>query len=59
MKKFSKSITKEKITKKNDNLFTENIVSLDDKKNQKYFDKLSYEKYLLNLKKESSDLNEQ
>lgn len=58
MKKISKAITKEKLTKMKDNLFTENVISLDDKKNQKYFDKLSYEKYLSNLKSESSDLDD-
>ena len=42
MKKIKKIKTK-------DNLFIHGIISLDDKKNLKYFDKLSYENYLKNL----------
>ncbi len=56
MKKISKAITKEKLTKMKDNLFTENVISLDDRKNQKYFDDLSYQQYLSKLNNESSDL---
>lgn len=56
MKKISKAVTKEKLTKMKDNLFTENVISLDDMKNQEYFDKLSYQQYLSNLNNESSDL---
>ncbi len=56
MKKISKAVTKEKLTKMKDNLFTENVISLDDSKNQKYFDDLSYQQYLANLNSESSDL---
>lgn len=56
MKKISKPVTKEKLTKINDNLFTENVISLYDRKNQKYFDDLSYQQYLANLNNESSDL---
>lgn len=56
MKKISKPVTKEKLTKIKDNLFTENVISLDDNKNQKYFDNLSYQQYLANLNNESSDL---
>lgn len=58
MKKISKAITKEKLTKIKDNLFTENVISLDDRKNQKYFDDLSYQQYLSKLNNESSDLYE-
>ena len=46
MKKISRAITKEKLTKKHDNLFTKDVISLDDKNNQKYFDELSYQQYL-------------
>lgn len=56
MKKISKPVTKEKLTKIKNNLFTENVISLDDSKNQKYFDDLSYQQYLSNLNNESSDL---
>ena len=56
MKKISKPVTKEKLTKIKDNLFTENVISLDDRKKQKYFDNLSYQQYLANLNNESSDL---
>lgn len=56
MKKISRAVTKEKLTKIKDNLFTENVISLDDSKNQKYFDDLSYQQYLSNLNNESSDL---
>ena len=56
MKKISKPVTKEKLTKIKDNLFTENVISLDDSKNQKYFDNLSNQQYLANLNNESSDL---
>ena len=56
MKKFSRAVTKEKLTKMKNNLFTENVISLDDSKNQKYFDNLSYQQYLANLNNESSDL---
>ncbi len=58
MKKISKAVTKEKLTKMKDNLFTENVISLDDRKNQKYFDDLSYQQYLSKLNNESSDLYE-
>ncbi len=58
MKKISKAVTKEKLTKMKDNLFTENVISLDDRKNQKYFDNLSYQQYLSKLNNESSDLYE-
>ena len=56
MKKISKPVTKEKLTKIKNNLFTENVISLDDSKNQKYSDNLSYQQYLANLNNESSDL---
>lgn len=56
MKKISRAITKEKLTKKHDNLFTKDVISLDDKNHQKYFDDLSYQQYLSTLNNESSDL---
>lgn len=56
MKKSSKKITKKKTAKTKDNLFTENIISLDDKNHQKYFDDLSYQRYLSHLKNERRDL---
>lgn len=56
MKKISRAITREKLTKKHDNLFIKDVISLDDKNNQKYFDYLSYQQYLLTLNNESSDL---
>lgn len=56
MRKISRAITREKITRKQDNLFTKDVISLDDKNNQKYFDDLSYQQYLSTLNSESSDL---
>lgn len=44
MKKIKKASTKD--YKKYDNLFVKNTISLDDKKNTKYFDNLSYQIYL-------------
>lgn len=45
MKKIRKTIKKDKL-KNHDNLFVKDTISLDDKKNEKYFDKLSYQMYL-------------
>lgn len=45
MKKIKKPIKKDKL-KKHDNLFVKDTISLDDKKNEKYFDNLSYQIYL-------------
>lgn len=56
MKKISRAITREKLTRKQDNLFTKDVISLDDKNNRKYFDELSYQQYLSTLNSESSDL---
>lgn len=56
MKKISRAVTKEKLTKMKDNLFSESVISLDDNRNQKYFDSLTYQQYLTNLNNESSDL---
>ena len=45
MRKIKKAITKDNF-KKHDNLFVKDTISLDDKKNTKYFDNLSYQIYL-------------
>lgn len=45
MKKIRKPIKKSNL-KKYDNLFVKDTISLDDKKNEKYFDNLSYQIYL-------------
>ena len=39
-------------------LSTENMISLDDRKNQKYLDELMYQEYLKNMNNENSDFNE-
>lgn len=44
MRKIKKAITKDNL-KKHDNLFVKDTISLDDGKNTKYFDNLSY-KYI-------------
>lgn len=51
MKKISRAVTKEKLIKANDNLYTENVISLDDKKNRKYFNSYMYQQYLQNENK--------
>ena len=53
MKNNLKNITKDKLAqlKIKDQLFTEKVVSLDDKRNKKYLDNLSYQQYLANLRK--------
>lgn len=61
MKKISKAITK-KISKKAkcvDNLFTKDVININDKKNKKYLDNYIYQEYLKNLNSESSDVNEE
>ncbi len=60
MKKISKATTLKflKNFRKKDNLFTKNIISLDDSKNKKYLDDFAYQEFLKKLKNESSDLNE-
>ena len=60
MKKISRAITK-KFSKKNkfkDNLFTKDVISINDKNNKKYLDNFKYQEYLKNLNSESSDSNE-
>lgn len=61
MKKISKATTLKflKNFRKKDNLFTKNIISLDDSKNKKYLDDFAYQEFLKKSKNESSDLNEQ
>ena len=55
MRKISKAITNKKFLRKGDDLFTQNTISLDNKKNKKYLDNLEYQRYLRNLNNESSD----
>ncbi len=45
MRKIKKAITKDNL-KKQDNLFVKDTISLDDEKNAKFFDTLSYQIYL-------------
>ncbi len=61
MKKILKAIIKDKMKKQQtkDNLFIKDMISLDDKSNQKYFDNLSYQQYLTNWKNESGDSYEE
>ncbi len=56
MKKSSKKVNPKKTTRTKDNLFTKNVISLDDKNHLNYFDDLSYQQYLSNLKNERRDL---
>ncbi len=60
MKKISKAVTKKfsKKTKYADNLFTKDVISINDKNNKKYLDNFKYQEYLKNLNSESSDSNE-
>lgn len=60
MRKISKPVTKEKMKKLkiSDNLFTNNVISLDDPNNIKYLDDLAYQSYLINLNNESDNFNE-
>ena len=60
MKKISRAVTK-KFSKKNkfkDNLFTKDVISINDKNNKKYLDNFVYQEYLKTLNNESSDSNE-
>ena len=41
-----------------DNLFTNNVISLDDPKNKQYLDDFAYKIYLINLNSESGDSDE-
>lgn len=61
MKKISKAVTKKfpKKAKCADNLFTKDVISINDKKNKKYLDKFVYQEYLKNLNSKSSDVNEE
>ena len=60
MKKISKPITKEKTKKLKsiDNLFTKDVISLDNPKNKQYLDDFAYQSYLINLNNESDNFNE-
>jgi hypothetical protein len=60
MKKISRAITKKKLNKltKFDNLFTKDVISLDDKSNKQYLDDFVYQSYLSSLKKGSDDFDE-
>lgn len=60
MKKISKPITKKKLKrlKTKDNLFTKDVISLDDSKNKKYLDNFAYQSYLANSQEESNSSNE-
>lgn len=60
MKKISKPITKEKMKKLKsiDNLFTKDVISLDNPKNKQYLDDFAYQSYLINLNNESDNFNE-
>ena len=61
MKKISKAMTKKfsKKAKFTDNLFTKDVISINDKKNKKYLDNFVYQEYLKNQNTESSDVNEE
>ena len=60
MKKISKAVTKKfsKKTKCADNLFTKDVISINNKKNKKYIDNVVYQEYLKTLNNESSDSKE-
>lgn len=60
MKKISKPITKEKMKKLKsiDNLFTKDVISLDDQKNKQYLDDFVYQSYLANSNNGSDDFDE-
>lgn len=60
MRRISKPTTndKKKKLKKSDNLFTKDVISLDDPKNKQYLDGFAYKVYLINLNSESGDNNE-
>lgn len=46
------------ISKKSDNLFTKDEISVDDPKNKKYLDDFAYKVFLINLNNESGDNDE-
>lgn len=60
MRKISKSTTndKKKKLKRSDNLFTKDVISLDDPKNKQYLDDFAYKIYLINLNSESGESDE-
>lgn len=60
MKKISKPITKEKMKKLKsiDNLFTKDVISLDDSKNKQYLDDFVYQSYLANSNNGSDNFDE-
>lgn len=60
MKKISKPITKDKNKKlkKSDNLFTKDVISLNDSSNKQYLDDFVYKVYLMNLNGEDGDTDE-
>ena len=57
MRKISKPTTndKKKKLKRSDNLFTKDVISLDDPKNKQYLDDFAYKIYLINLNNQSGD----
>lgn len=57
MKRVSKKITKDEIQKKDD-MFTKDVISLDDNENKKYLDDFAYKVYLINLGGEDGDTDE-
>ncbi len=59
MRKISKAITNKKFLKKSDNLYSKDTISLDNPKNRKYLDNITYQEYLRKIQKESSDYNDQ
>ena len=60
MRKISKPVTKQKIKKLkiSDNLFTNNVISLDDPKNKQYLDDFVYQAYLANSNNGSDNFDE-
>lgn len=59
MKKLKNALTEDdvkKIEKKN-NLFTKDVISLNDKKKRRILDSYAYQEYLKKLNNESSDFN--
>ena len=59
MRKISKAITNKKFLKKSDNLYSKDTISLDNPKNRKYLDNITYQEYLRKIQKENSDYNDQ
>lgn len=60
MRKISKPTTKEKMKKLKsaDNLFINNVISLDDPNNRQYLDNFAYQSYLISLNNESDNFDE-